>query len=80
MCKTICNFEKFENTVNLIYTLCAMSEMMIYTMFAIVSMMRIIGVEISKKSKCAKQTANRKKFENTVNPIYTVCAMSEMMI
>ena len=37
-----------------------MSEMMIYTMFAIVSMMRITGVEISKKSKCAKQTANWK--------------------
>ena len=37
--------------------MCAMSELMISTMFAIVSMMRIIGVEISKKSKCAKQTA-----------------------
>ena len=37
-----------------------MSEMMIYTMFAIVSMMRITGVEIAKKSKCAKQAANRK--------------------
>ena len=35
-----------------------MSEMLIWTMFAIVSMMRIIGVEIPKKSKCAKQTAN----------------------
>ena len=37
-------------------TVCAMSEMMIQTMFAIVNMMRITGVEISKKSKCAKQT------------------------
>ena len=37
-----------------------MSEMMIQTMFAIVSMMLLTGVEISKKSKCAKQTANRK--------------------
>ena len=35
-----------------------MSEMMISTLFAIVSMMSIIGVEISKKSKCEKQTAN----------------------
>ena len=52
--------KEFENTVNLIYTLCVMSEMMISTMFAIVSMMRITGVEISKQSKCAKQTANRK--------------------
>ena len=34
-----------------------MSEIMIYTIFAMVSMMRITGVEISKKSKCAKQTA-----------------------
>ena len=40
-----------------------MSEMMIKTMFAIVSMMRIIGAEISKKSKCATQTANWKSFK-----------------
>ena len=48
MCKTNCKLEKFENIVNLIYTLCAMSEMMIKTKFAIGSMMRITGVEISK--------------------------------
>ena len=29
MCKKKCKFEKFENTVNLIYTVYAMSEMMI---------------------------------------------------
>ena len=29
MCKTNCKFEKFENPVNLIYTLCAMSELII---------------------------------------------------
>ena len=29
MCKTNINFEKFENTVNLIYTVRAMSKMMI---------------------------------------------------
>ena len=29
MCKADCKFGKFENTVNLIYTVCAMSEMMI---------------------------------------------------
>ena len=57
MCKRNSNFEKFEYTVNLIYTVCAMSEMMIQTMFAIVNMMPITGVEISKKSKCAEQTA-----------------------
>ena len=34
-----------------------MSEMIIYTMFAIVNMMRLTGVEISNKPKCAKQTA-----------------------
>ena len=49
-------FEKFESTVNLIYTVCAMSGMMIYIMFAIVNMIRITGVVISKKSKCAEQT------------------------
>ena len=53
-----------------------MSEMMIWTMFAIVSMMRITRVEISKKSKCAEQTANFEKFKNTVILLYTVCAMS----
>ena len=46
MCRTNSNFEKFENTVNLIYTVCAMSEMMIKTMFAIADMMRITGVVI----------------------------------
>ena len=47
MCKTNGYSEKFENTVNLIYTVCAMLEMMIYTMFAIYSMTRITEVEIS---------------------------------
>ena len=46
MCKTNSNFEKFENTANLIYTVCALSEMMIKTIFAIVIMMRITGAEI----------------------------------
>ena len=45
-----------------------------------VSMMRITGVELSKRSKCAKQTAISKSFKITVFLIYTVCAMSEMMI
>ena len=40
-----------------------MSEMMIWTMFAIGSMMRIIGVEILKKSKCAEQTAISKSLK-----------------
>ena len=40
-----------------------MSEMMIWTMFAMVSMMRISGVEISKKSKCAEQTAISKSLK-----------------
>ena len=49
-------------------------------MFAIVNMMRITGVVISKKPKCARTNCNFEKFENTVNLIYTVSAMSEMMI
>ena len=57
-----------------------MSKVMILTVFAIVSTMRITGVEISKKSKCAKQTAISKSLKNTVNLLCTVCAMSEMMI
>ena len=47
MCKTKSNFEKFQNTVNLVYTVGAISEMMILTMFAMVSIMSITGVEIS---------------------------------
>ena len=43
-------------------------------------MMRITGVVISKKSKCAEQTAISKSLKNTVNLLYTVSAMSEMMI
>ena len=49
-----------------------MSEMMLYTIFAIVSMMRITGVEISKNSKCAKQTANSKGLK-TLYISYTLC-------
>ena len=40
-----------------------MSEMMIWTMFAIVNMMRITGVVISKRSKCAEQTLESKSFK-----------------
>ena len=57
-----------------------MLEMMILTMFAIVSMMRLTGVEISNKPKCAKQTAISKTLQNSVIVICTVCAMLEMMI
>ena len=63
MCKANRKFEKFESTVNLIYTVCAMSGMMIYIMFAIVNMMRITGVVIWKMSKCAKQTGNSKSLK-----------------
>ena len=49
-------------------------------MFAIVNMMRITGVVISKNSERAEKNSNFEKFENTENLIYTVCAMSEMMI
>ena len=54
LCRTSCNFEKFENIGNLIYTVCAMSEMIISSMFAIVSMMRITGVEILHISSFSK--------------------------
>ena len=57
MCRTNSNFEMFENTINLIYTVCAMTEMMISSMFSIVNMMRFTGSVISKKSKRAEQTA-----------------------
>ena len=54
MCRTNSNFEKFEKTVNLIYNVCAMSEIMIQTKFAIVKMMPITGVVIWKKTKYAE--------------------------
>ena len=40
-----------------------MSQMQIWTMFAIVNMMRITGVVISKKSKCAEQKAISKSLK-----------------
>ena len=40
-----------------------MSGMMIYIIFAIVNMMRITGEVISKKSKCAEQTAISKSLK-----------------
>ena len=40
-----------------------MSEMMIWTMIAIVNMMRITGVVISKNSKCAEQIAKSNSFK-----------------
>ena len=61
MCKANRKFEKFESTVNLLYTGCAMSKMMTSTIFSIVNMMRITGVVISKKSKCAEQRAISKR-------------------
>ena len=73
MCRTNCNFEKFENTVNLIYTVCAMSEMMILPIFAIVSMMRITGIEFSNQSKCAEQTAISKS-SKSLYILYTLSA------
>ena len=41
-------------------------------MFGIVSIMRITGVEIAKKSKCAKQTANRKVLKHCKSYIQCV--------
>ena len=41
-----------------------MSEMMIYPLFAMVSMMRITEVEISKKSKYAEQRAVSKTLKS----------------
>ena len=49
-----------------------MSEMMIWTMFAIANMRRINGVVISKKSKRAEQTAISKSFK-TLQVLYTLC-------
>ena len=40
-----------------------MSEMMIWTIFAIVNMMRITGVVISKNSKRAEKAAVSKSFK-----------------
>ena len=72
MCKTNGNFEKFEIAVKRIYTVRATSELMISTTFAMVSMMRITGVEYSNKSKCAKQTAISKSFKRFKSDIHIV--------
>ena len=57
-----------------------MSEMVNWKTFTIVNMVRITGVEISQKQERAKTNRNYERFENTVNLIYTVSAMEEMMI
>ena len=51
-----------------------MSEKMIYPLFAMVSMIRITEVEISKKSKCAKQTAISKSLKSR-SIVYRLCAL-----
>ena len=43
-------------------------------------MVRITGVEISQKPESAKANRNYERFENTLNLIYTVSAVEEMMI
>ena len=57
-----------------------MSEMMNWTTFTIVDMVGITGVEISQKPESAKTNRNYERFENTLNLIYTVSAMEEMVI
>ena len=47
----------------MMYTMCAMWEIIIYTLFAIVSTVRITAVQISKTQKCAKQTLISKSFK-----------------
>ena len=49
-------------------------------MFALVGIMRVTGVEISQKAKMWKTNCIFEKFENTVNLIYTVWAILEMII
>ena len=56
MWKTNTNLEKSQHNLNMIYTVCAMSEITIQILFAIVSMVRITAVQISKTLKYAKQT------------------------
>ena len=57
-----------------------MSEMMNWTTFTIVNMVGITGVEISQKPEIAKTNRNYERFENTLNLIYTVSTMEEMVI
>ena len=40
-----------------------MSAVMIYTLFVIVSTVRVTVVQIAKNLKCAKQTVNPKSFK-----------------
>ena len=63
MCRTNSNFEKFERNCKS-YIHCVRhvgNDELNYS--AIVNMMRITGEEISKQSKCAKQTAISKSFK-----------------
>ena len=57
MCKTNSNFEKFEKHCKSFIHCVGHVGNDELNYLAIVNMMPITGVEISKKSKCAKQTA-----------------------
>ena len=59
MCNTNCNFDKFQNSVNVIYTVRHIGNNAL-NFFAIVSMVRITAVKISKKLKCRKKLRFRK--------------------
>ena len=53
--RTLCL--QIENTVGVVYIVCAMSKMIVSITVTIFSMVRIIGVYILYKLKCAKQTS-----------------------
>ena len=57
MCKTNCNFANFKNCVNLIYTLCAMLEMMIWTTFTIATILAKILWD--KLAECTASTIDQ---------------------
>ena len=63
MCKTNRNYEKFEKHCKSFIRCVRHFGNDELNYFAIVNMMRITGVEITKKSKCAKQTAISKSLK-----------------
>ena len=78
MCKTNGKFGKFENTVNLIYTVRHVGNDLNYDCHSKHDAHRRSSNH--QKVKMCKTNCKFEKFENTVNLIYTVCAMSDMMI
>ena len=79
MCKRNCNFEKFQNSINVIYTVRHIRNNALKSFCHSLHGAHHSTTNVEKATMC-KTNCNFQKFQNTLNMMYTVCAMSEKMI